>query len=224
MGLWRPDVVTMTGPIYAGQFAIDNHTAAALGVIGCLPLPEFFDNKVQTILDVQLRYAVADVIRRRWYPKMRVQIDGRAPEAPTQKLIRANGLVLSKLLDIVSEVFLFDPCGYAHPAYWWLDNCLEIGAHRLAVLADSNKTGASKALLKSTYDASTAALRRFENPFEGDFSRPLFDRAVKMAAATVLHNYSDDSDLFHPAKFLPYLAARSKLSALAREKKLKLIK
>ncbi|MGB7086589.1 MAG: hypothetical protein WBD47_13620 [Phormidesmis sp.] len=90
--------------------------AKVLSGIGKLPDPAFYNDKILTLSDVQLRFAMADVVRRRWYPKMKIAIDGREPSAATRNLVKAEGLILSKLLSIVSEVFLFNSGGYSHPA------------------------------------------------------------------------------------------------------------
>jgi hypothetical protein len=194
-----------------------------LSAIGRLPNPDHYRNKVLTISDIHLRFAVADVIRRRWVPGMDISVFGKKPKAATRNLAKAEGLVLSKLLSIVSEVFLFDPCGYSHPAYWWLDCCLEPSAHRPFLYEDDAKT-ATKAGLKESYQSATAALKQRQNPFADGASKALFDRAIELAEPHTNCSDHRESDLFYPSKFLPYLEARAKLAGLSREKTLKITK
>ncbi|MGB7248836.1 MAG: hypothetical protein WBC73_07850 [Phormidesmis sp.] len=187
--------------------------AKVLSGIGKLPDPAFYNDKILTLSDVQLRFAMADVVRRRWYPKMKIAINGREPSAATRNLVKAEGLILSKLLSIVSEVFLFNSGGYSHPAYWWFECCLEPSAHRSLMHEDYTPTK-TKAGLRAAFESATAALRRRENPFKGQASFTLFDEAIKLADASTARAEDRENDLFYPSKFLPYVEARAKLSKL----------
>lgn len=221
--LWRPDRVGAIGPIYVGQFQADTPLAAVLQFIGELPDPEFYDSKALTVSDVQLRFAIADVIRRRWYPKMRIEVNGKVPKASTSALCRAEGLVLSKLLSLINEVFTVNPCGYEHPAYWWLDCCLEASAHRPLYLAEAGASTTQSAV-REQYTGHTATLRRFDNPFQGNASKLLFNVATGLAANSVERQRNADSDLFHGSRYVPYLEARAAIASLSRKKGFKLVK
>ena len=52
--LWRPDVVDSKGPIYVDSLAYQP-MGKVLSMIGELPDPDFFEDKVITVSDIQLR-------------------------------------------------------------------------------------------------------------------------------------------------------------------------
>ncbi len=224
--LWRPDTVDVKGPIYVGALA-DQPMGQVLEVIGCLPSPKFFGDAVATISSVNLRYAVAEVIRQRWYPPMRIALNGQKPDSTTRKLAKAEGLVLSKLLDIINEIFLLNPSGYTHPAYWWFECILCIGDHSPQMAIDTER-GDKKSLVWQRYEGDTAKLRGntngIDNPFSNRASRLVFDQAIALSQNSTNCEEDRTSSQFYPSKYLPYVEARSKVSALLRKEGTKLVK
>ena len=213
--LWRPDIVKEEGPIFVSSL----HTqpmGQVLKAVSGLPDPAYFHDRILTLSDIGLRWAIADVVRRRWYPKMRIGTLGREKlKAADKKMVEAEGLVLSRLLDITAEVYLWSEGGYTHYAYWWFECCREVNAHRLS----SMKIGASRIKKRdiiSIYEGYSAAIRERKNPFSFGPSQQLFDEAVKMANAGT--NTKADAEHFYSKTYLPYLVARAELAKIARQK------
>lgn len=218
--LWRPDVIEERGPIFVQRLQ-NQPMGEILRYVSTLP--DELDSRLQIVSDVFLRWAIADVVRRRWVPSMKVAIASRKTKlkAIDKKLIQAEGLVLSRLLDIALDVFLLNNSGYADAAYWWFDCCREPSAHRITSLElDSNSPRKMDA--RSEYEGITAALRRREaNPFQNGPSRKLFNTAIKLSEEST--GKKADSEHFYSKRYLPYLEARADLAKIIRDKSAKIV-
>lgn len=220
--LWRPDVVTERGPIYVSSLR-KQPMGVVLQAASLLPDPEYFHDEIKTLSDIYLRWAIADVIRRRWYPKMKIATSekkGGGFSAIERAQVQAEGLVLSRLLDIAAEVSLFKNGGYKHYAYWWFACIREASTHRLSAMKMGESSPTKRSLL-SIYEGQTSKLRERRNPFPPGSSKDLFSFAISTAEEAT--NAKIDADHFYPSKYIPYLEARSNLAKIVRKKGLDVI-
>jgi len=216
--LWRADRVDVVGDIYAGALN-DGDMLRVIECVSRLPDPAYFEDHIATVNAAEFRYAIADVVRRRWHPKLKPTMGGKLISKKNGAMIQAQGLVLSKLLDIVTEVCLFGQ-GENHPAYVWLLCALEANSHRAYFQSDEQ---IGKEATFKMYQRHSAVLRKRENPFEGKYNKPIFDKAVALAGDSTGLKADAGSDLFYPKRYLPYLEARAKLAALMRKKEQKVL-
>lgn len=218
--LLRPDIVKEEGPIFVASLR-NQPIGEVLRFVSGLPDPEQFSDKLQLCSDIYLRWAIADVVRRRWCPTMRVESMGERLTATERNHIKAEGQVLSALLDIVSEVSVFDDGGYAHHTYWWLDCCREPSTHRMSSWR-IDSSAETKAHVLSTYEGHSRMLRgsgrannQKENPFLFGPSSRLFGKAIPMALGGT--GKKADADHFYFKKYDPYLKARAELAKTIRK-------
>jgi len=215
--LWRPDIVEEEGPIFVASLR-KQPMGEVLRAVSKLPDPDHLDDKISTISDVYLRWAISDVVRRRWCPRMRIGTsDKRKFTALERSHIEAEGLVLSRLLDIAAEVFLLNKGSYDDYAYWWFECCRESNAHRLSAM-HLGKQNPTKRDIVSVYEGHSAKLRQRQNPFALGVSATMFDTALKLADSGT--SRKADSEHFYLKKFIPYLEARANLAQVVRKKEL----
>lgn len=219
--LWSPHVIDVFGPVYVESLLKSDwpmhRTIEALASI-----EDIRPSKTDIAFGQNLvtRWAMSDVIRRKWNPKMSPAYLGVKLNRDTSKLVKLEGLMLTKLLQLVSEVFLIAPSGYKHPATWWGLCCVE-GCSMRRLKHSSEDWATTKKQSLREFEGITAALRKRENPFQLSHSRKLFDLAVTMAEAGT--GSTADKDSFYARGYKPFLDARAETAKYLRGKKVQII-
>lgn len=218
--LWEPNVMDIVGPVYV-ESVIKTDLPMHRVLEGLASLDQRFpsDSHVRQYQHYITRWAMSDVIRRKWNPKMTQAYLGQNLDRSTRLLIQKEGLILTKLLRIVSETFLIAPSGFRHPAIWWGLCCVE-GCSLVRRRHISAPAMTKSADIKD-FEAVNASLKRGENPFILDNSKLLFDKAIALSESTKGTTTGDD---FYSQAFKPYLDARAEMSAFLKKKGLALLR
>ncbi|MGI8933416.1 MAG: hypothetical protein ACR2FS_05020 [Phormidesmis sp.] len=163
-----------------------------------------------------LRWSIGDVARRKWGANIQPMLEGKALGGKMLSLVQKEGALMTKLLNLVSEVHLVDPQNHPHAAFWWALCILESECTSIVHYESEEAAPSRKRDYVSDYEGITAALRRRKNPFEKPYTKQLFDTALKIANGAT--GAKADEDLFYSRAYEPYLKARSDTATFLRKK------
>ena len=171
-----------------------------------------------------IRFAVADVVRRKYNINIQIVEQGKPIKGFKKKQIRQEGLLLTRLLNMILDVHNVMPCGYPSPAEWWIKCLMDL--HWLHVIPTSpGQKAAGKLEIIKQFQTQTGLLMKRQNPFANTESRKrfadtatLFDAAI--ALAEPFTGKAEDQEGFYYKQYAPYIEARSALTKLMKTAKI----
>lgn len=144
-------------------------------VFSALTLPREQEDEFEQVVRLYRRLILGDVIRREWDSKFKLKGFSHKSKA----VIKLHGEVTHSLLQLISRVFLRDPCDYSHPALWFGSVMFEAEAWGPEVITGPETTASE---YMEQYRRASQMLWTLEgNPFNRESTKLLFDRAVEMA-------------------------------------------
>lgn len=216
--MWMPRQADLFGPFSSELITGMSSTplSASIDYLTNLDIYQPSQNRDCAVLYQFMRWAVSDVARRKWGANIQQLLRGKPLEGKMLELVRKEGALLTKLLNLVSEVHLLNPQNHLHAAFWWLVCVLESECTSIVRYESKEDAPSWKRDYMSDYEGITAALRRQKNPFTKPYTRRLFDEAVKIAKKS--SGAKADEDLFTAKAYKPYLDARSDIATFLRKK------
>ncbi|MGB3788988.1 MAG: hypothetical protein WA949_13335 [Phormidesmis sp.] len=216
--LWRPDQSDTVGPFFSVLATHGKETpmGGAIDYLSNLETYSPTQNPDRRILYQLIRWITSDVARRKWGVNLKPALDGKPLRGQELKLVRAEGALWTKILNLAAAVHLADPHGYPHAAVWWALCILEAECTSIVHAESEDSAPVTKGRYLSGFEEKTAALKRRENPFNKPHTNRLFGAAIVIADGST--GKKEDEDLFYAREYVPYIEARSSLSAFLRKK------
>lgn len=213
--LWKPNVVDIDGPI-AAHFWNLPEMPVAVSVDVLTNLDEWLPprGKYEALQNLMIRYATAEVARRKWGANIDLKLGGKKITGVTKRQIRLEGSMLITLFELTSDTFGLLPCGYPSPAQWW-SVCVMEGcwSHRRRYFLDEQPPKTKRDVI-SDFERKTATLRNRQNPFTWNHSKKLFDAALSIAD----RGTGSDKHSFYNRSFKPYLKSRADMADFLRQR------
>ena len=216
--LWQPRQVDVLGP-FVNQLGSSGSNTPISIVISYFSNLQFYQptqDKDRLILYQFMRWCMADVSQRKWGVDLQLSLGGKPLDRRMATLVRKEGAILTKLLNLVAEVHLVKQHGYPYAALWWATcimegECTFTRQYKTTFEAPSTKDG-----YVSQFQGITAALANKRNPFKKKHTKLLFDDAIELSNKSTRRK--EDEDRFYSSIYMPYLTARSDMTKFLREK------
>ena len=216
--LWMPRQVDVLGP-FASQLVADASSTPISMVISYFSNLQFYQptqNKDRLFFYQFMRWCMADVSQRKWGVDLQLSLGGKPLERRMATLVRKEGAILTKLLNLVADAHFVKQHDYPYAACWWAacimeGECTFTRQYRTTFEAPSTKDS-----YVSQFQGITAALANKRNPFKKEHTKLLFDDAIKLSDKSTRRK--EDEDRFYSSTYMPYLTARSDMTKFLREK------
>ena len=183
--------------------------------------------EIEAMLQIRLRYVCSDFLSRKFNinpPWPLVDEMGKPLKRSTLKYIKMLGAEATALFNLVSDVFAVRPIpGFTSAAEVWAAMMLEgvSGIIPQEAVDAGMIDGATKREAIDQYQKRTKALSDREcNPYPRGAHKSFFD--IAMAIASQATGRQEDRFSIYARSYLPYLKARSELSAYIDTKKSKI--
>lgn len=210
--LYRADQVDMLGPVLASRLNAPNTSMeVAIDLLSNLNyeprLPAPFRTPAAKIQNQLTRYAVADVVRRRWNRDLAITMRGKGFDGVTAAMVKAEGLLMIRLLNLVVATQAVTD-GTPPPAIWWALVTLEGGATlRPRLYGEDEAWPKTKTEFIAAFKSITGDLMSYKNPFVMPYTTLLFDSAIEQALKET--GRKADKDGFYVRDWQTYLEARA---------------
>lgn len=222
--LFRADRVDAIGPVWVEQYKlVGNPLIAAFDVLSNLnyiSLPAAYHTPSAQLENQVTRYAVANVVERRWNKSVAMALNGKEVDQITRALAETEGALLNTLLNLVIDA-LAGSDYTSPPALVWAYMVINGGCSlRSRLLSGPESEPSTKAKTVSDFEAATTKLRRGQNPYTDRYTRLVFDIAIAQADKGT--GRKADKNSFHARTWLPYLEARADAAKFLRKKGVKM--
>lgn len=218
--LWNPYQADILGP-FSGDLLISGDTPMAAATTFLANLGDFYrppENETEMLMNLMMRWGVGDVVRRKFGVNIQPTLGAKPLDRNSKRLVKQEGLLLTKLLNLVSDVYLLRPYDYPHPVYWWIGCAME-GCSLRGLYGSNGGWPTSKTETVRGFESFTASLKARENPFTLPNSERLFDTALEIADYST--GARQDEDEFYCRSLRPYIQARSDAAKVLRKKETK---